>query len=1046
MGKGSGEEAGKAEPLEIERENSSGVSPSVQSSSRASCHCTFDDGSSSSSSSEDTDDGESEGTLSRSMTISDFSFRVRSRPAIRSSSSSNLQSSRHDHPVASRGIRLKHKDACLLNTNSTKDAAIFHFKAEKLPLKNVSLEIQAREDLLSVCRSEGLGDLLGKDADSPNLAISGLHKLHSKVLINVPETTAEGIVSRFARELVASKLFNLTVNNESGESISLSEDDDRFYHGMKFALSSRLMHANVRIQSKVDKRGKNQALWKCDTLFGRSFIVLSTDFQKAEMTSDLKQFYQSVIQSDTTSTVRSMEMPNQIAEGNSSVSLVAKTNKSQRVVLMAKLRNMTTLSASGHVSKVVVLVLALPRPGNPMPKTASHLSTAHTFATLLTNDDFYLGAVRARSEKQLCQAIVTYVRVLMLKQKVWLKNRKGGGKKSYKNSFKEHAEDDVGESATPLETKIMSVPTTDSPSMQASISLAQLPGVSYCCPIAQHKLGNLRSRKAKNTFRQKESQKIQRAIQRQLKRARESSLVWSGHFLGIINDIRRLSKDYSRGWTDSVYPFTREDCIKLVSGTFWQLFSTTTPAISIGLVYNEITGGAIGVKEMLVSEALTGIVYSLFGGQPCAVLRSTGPLLSYVKILYSWTSANFELEFLAFYMYTGIWLGGFLILFSLTESSVLIKYCGRFTEEILALLVSFVFIFNAVQRLAEEVEVYDMTFVVLFISTFLLSNVVGTFRKSRYITRLLREFISNLAPAISIVVVTAFSYSVPSKSDEIERTPMAADISKPFTTTTGRPWFVDGSGISPSDIFLCFIPGFLVALLFMTEASVGMLLTCRPEMKLRKGSPYLHLDVFLQGVIVVVCSVFGLPWCMVSLPHSPMNVQVLADTEEDDQGNCLILRSRETRLPGLISHLLMLMLVGFASSWIALIPIGAAFGFLLYMGTESLSDNDLFERIQLFFTDPSLYPPHHYVRFVKAGIIHRFTLIQLSCFVFLWLLHDNFYSPALDDLSVPISMFFPVVLLAAIPFRIYVLPRLIPKMDLELLTSVDDHNIAKLFY
>ena len=43
-------------------------------------------------------------------------------------------------------------------------------------------------------------------------------------------------------------------------------------------------------------------------------------------------------------------------------------------------------------------------------------------------------------------------------------------------------------------------------------------------------------------------------------------------------------------------------------------------------------------------------------------------------------------------------------------------------------------------------------------------------------------------------------------------------------------------------------------------------------------------------------------------------------------------------------------------------------------------------------------------------------------------------------------MFFPVVLLAAIPFRMYVLPKLIPKMDLELLTSVDDHNIAKLFY
>ncbi len=232
----------------------------------------------------------------------------------------------------------------------------------------------------------------------------------------------------------------------------------------------------------------------------------------------------------------------------------------------------------------------------------------------------------------------------------------------------------------------------------------------------------------------------------------------------------------------------------------------------------------------------------------------------------------------------------------------------------------------------------------------------------------------------------------------------------------------------------------------MIEANVGMLLTCRPEMKLRKGSPYLHLDTLISGILVVVCSLFGLPWCMVSLPHSPMNAQMLADTEEDEEGNVIILKARENRWPGLISHIGMLLLVGFASSWIALIPVGVAFGFLLYMGIESLSDNDLFERFQLFFTDPSMYPPNHYVRFVKVGIIHRFTVIQLLCFAVLWLVHDNFYSDALDDLLVPVSMFFPLVLAGMIPFRIFILPKMIPKMDLEMLTSVDEHSIAKLFY
>ncbi len=222
---------------------------------------------------------------------------------------------------------------------------------------------------------------------------------------------------------------------------------------------------------------------------------------------------------------------------------------------------------------------------------------------------------------------------------------------------------------------------------------------------------------------------------------------------------------------------------------------------------------------------------------------------------------------------------------------------------------------------------------------------------------MLRDFVSNLAPALTIVVVTALSYCVPSRSDQIQRT----RVNAPFAADR-RPWLVDDSGVGWRSKLLCCIPGFLVAVLFMTEASVGMLLTVRPEMKLRKGSPFLHWDTLLQGLMVVGCSVMGLPWCMVSLPHSPMNAMVLADTTDDDQGNKMILRSRETRWPSFLSHAAMLCLVGLASSWIAFIPIGVAFGFLFYMGTESLSDNDLFERFQLFFTEPSLYPPSHYVR------------------------------------------------------------------------------------
>ena len=225
-----------------------------------------------------------------------------------------------------------------------------------------------------------------------------------------------------------------------------------------------------------------------------------------------------------------------------------------------------------------------------------------------------------------------------------------------------------------------------------------------------------------------------------------------------------------------------------------------------------------------------------------------------------------------------------------------------------------------------------------------------------------------------------------------------------------------------------------------------MLLTCRSEMKLRPGSPYLHLDMLVLGILVISCSLLGLPWCMISLPHSPMNVSVLADVLRDEHGHERILRARESRWPALISHAAIFLLAGLGSSWLAKIPVGVAMGFLLYMGIASLSDNQLFERLMFIFRDPNLYPPNHYVRFVNVLTIHKFTLIQIACFLFLWLLHDNFYAPALEELPFSIALLFPVVLAGMIPFKLYVLPLLFSKFDLEMLTNAEEDNIAKLVY
>jgi hypothetical protein len=59
------------------------------------------------------------------------------------------------------------------------------------------------------------------------------------------------------------------------------------------------------------------------------------------------------------------------------------------------------------------------------------------------------------------------------------------------------------------------------------------------------------------------------------------------------------------------------------------------------------------------------------------------------------------------------------------------------------------------------------------------------------------------------------------------------------------------------------------------------------------------------------------------------------------------------------------------------------YGVFLYMGVVSLTGNQFFERLTLWFTDPGLYPRTHYLRQAPTKTAHRFTLVQLVCLVVL---------------------------------------------------------------
>jgi len=66
-----------------------------------------------------------------------------------------------------------------------------------------------------------------------------------------------------------------------------------------------------------------------------------------------------------------------------------------------------------------------------------------------------------------------------------------------------------------------------------------------------------------------------------------------------------------------------------LAGTIFLFFACLSPAVTFGLLFSEATEKHLGVVEMILSSGISGIIYSLFSGQPLCILGATGPELAY---------------------------------------------------------------------------------------------------------------------------------------------------------------------------------------------------------------------------------------------------------------------------------------------------------------------------------------------------------------------------------------------------------------------------------
>lgn len=456
-------------------------------------------------------------------------------------------------------------------------------------------------------------------------------------------------------------------------------------------------------------------------------------------------------------------------------------------------------------------------------------------------------------------------------------------------------------------------------------------------------------------------------------------LTYTGRFCGGIKaDIARRLPHYASDFTDGL-------SMKSIASTMFLFFACLAPALTFGGIMGIQTDGNIGVVEMLVASAACGIVYALFSGQPLIILGGVGPLLVFTAILYR-LSADMQLEFLPTYAWVGFWTGGILLLMAITDASCLMRYFTRFTDELFSALMALLFIYEAVSAivailtnsLADESAKHDAAFLslILAIGTFFIATNLLRFRRSKYLLPWMRGFLSDFGPMIALAMMTLVAWVL---RNEVPLTSLQAPDS--IQTTTGRPWLVDPFAAPMWVRFAAILPALLAALLVYLTQNITARLINSPDHKLHKGSAY-HWDIAIVGILIGVCSLFGLPWLVAATVRSLAHVRGLSTFEQvlRDNGEASerITHVNENRITGLSIHLLIALSLLLLST-MKIVPMAVLYGIFLFMGVVSLSGNQFIERITLWLMEPDLYPQTHYIRQAPVKVIHKFTLLQLIC-------------------------------------------------------------------
>jgi anion exchange protein len=269
---------------------------------------------------------------------------------------------------------------------------------------------------------------------------------------------------------------------------------------------------------------------------------------------------------------------------------------------------------------------------------------------------------------------------------------------------------------------------------------------------------------------------------------------------------------------------------------------------------------------------------------------------------------------------------------------------------------------------------------ILFIGTFTLAMAFRNFRTSLYLTKLVRNTVADFAVFLSVVTWTGIDYAFGISTPKL-------NVPEKFVTTIPeRGWIINPFAVQGWVIPLTIVPALLATILVFLDQQITTVIVNRKEHKLKKGHGY-HLDLLVIAVLIGICSLLGLPWFVAATVRALTHVKSLIRISEVSipGEKPQMIGVREQRVTGICIHLL----IGFSTLLTAvlkIIPMPVLYGVFLYMGFTSLSDVQFIERFAILFMPAKYQPDYIFLRHVKTSRVHIFTIVQLVCFIGMWMI------------------------------------------------------------